>query len=169
MFLKKKRNYLRWRYGHKRNFLGQLYRYKKPACRLLKTSQESRECLISLRQRCRLLKKRVRLIRAEKKRRHLCFQTELAEENHNHFTHRSYRGEHNESTSRKKKILTPNATKKVLYAGPKYFDKLSPSPARSEKPGLTTPHHVKSFILLVLLYLHNDAKIYLRLNQNAQR
>ena len=53
------------RYGHKRNFLGQLYRYEKPACSLLKTSQESREWLISLRQshrllilhRCRLLKK----------------------------------------------------------------------------------------------------------------
>jgi len=49
------RNYLRWRYGHQRNFLGQLYRYEKPACRLLKTSQESREWLISLRQSHRVL------------------------------------------------------------------------------------------------------------------
>jgi len=34
---------------------------------------------------------------------------------------------------------------------------------------LTTLHHVKGFILWVLLYLHNDTKLYLRLNQNAQR
>jgi len=44
MFLKKKRNNPRWRYRH-----------DKPACRLLKTSQESRERLISLRQSHRLL------------------------------------------------------------------------------------------------------------------
>jgi len=55
-------------------------------------------------------------------------QTELAEKNRNRFTHRSYRGEHNKSTSRKKKILNLNAIKKVLYAGPKYFDKLKLEP-----------------------------------------
>jgi len=60
--------------------------------------------------------KSVRLIQAEKKRRHRCFQTELAEENH--FTHRSYRGEHNKHTSRKKKILTPNAIKKFYMQAP---------------------------------------------------
>jgi len=38
-------------------------------------------------------------------------QTELAEENHNHFSHRSYRSEHNKSTSRKKKV-TLNVIKK---------------------------------------------------------
>jgi len=37
------RYYLQWPYRHKRNFLGQLYRYENSACRLLKTSQESRE------------------------------------------------------------------------------------------------------------------------------
>ena len=49
------RNYLRWLYGHRRNFLGQLYRYEKPACRLLKTSQESREWLIFSKQSYHLL------------------------------------------------------------------------------------------------------------------
>jgi len=37
------RTYLRWRYRHKRNFLGYLYTYENSACRLLKTSQESHE------------------------------------------------------------------------------------------------------------------------------
>ena len=111
----------------------------------------------------------MRLIRAEKKRRHLCFQTELAEENH--FTHRSYRGEHNKSTSRKKKILTPNAIKKFYMQARTHPEIFWQTQARSEKPGLTyitTLHHVKRFILRVLLYLQNDTKIYLRLNQNAQ-
>jgi len=49
--------------------------------------------------------------------------------------------------SRKKKVVT---LKKVLYAGPKYFDELTPEPSstRTEKPGQT---NVKSFILRVLL------------------
>jgi len=42
--------------------------------------------------RCRLLKKSVRLILAKNKRTQLCLQTELLKKNHNHFTHRSYRG-----------------------------------------------------------------------------
>jgi len=44
----------------------------------------------------------------------LSLQTELAEKDHNHFTHRSYRDEHNKSTSRKKKVVigTPNAIEK---------------------------------------------------------
>ena len=49
---------------------------------------------------------------------------------------------------------------------------LSSSPARSEKPGLTNnsaPCQKFHSTLRVLLYLHNDTKIYLRLNQNAQR
>jgi len=35
----------------------------------------------------------------------LCLQMELAEKNHNHFTHRSHPGEHNKWTSRQKKTL----------------------------------------------------------------
>jgi len=50
--------------------------------------------------------KTVRLIPAENKRTQLCLHAELTEKNHNHFTHRSYRGEHNKSTSRKKKVVT---------------------------------------------------------------
>jgi len=56
--------------------------------------------------RCRLLKNTVRLIPAENKRIQLCLQTELAEEIS------QSRGEHNKSTSRKKKVVTPNVTKK---------------------------------------------------------
>ena len=106
--------------------------------------------------------KRVRLIQAVKKITQLCLQTESAEKNH--FTHRNYRGEHNKSTSRKKKNPYSLCHKKVLYAGPKssrnILTNLSPSPA-----WLTTLHNVKNFILRVLLYLHNDTKVYLRLNQ----
>jgi len=75
----------------------------------------------------------VRPIRAEKKRTQQCLQTELAAKYHNHFTHRSYRGEHNKSTSRKNKVVTPNAIKNVLYADPKYFDKLKPEPGPTRK------------------------------------
>jgi len=114
-------NYPRLRYGH-----------DKPACRLLKTSQESHKWLISLRQsHCVIIssplspsQKSVKLIRSEKKRMQLWLQTDLAEKNYNHFTHRSCCSEH-KSSSRKKKILTPNSKKKVLHAGLKYFDKLN--------------------------------------------
>jgi len=82
--------------------------------------------------------KSVRLIRAEMKRTQLCLQTESTEKNQNHFIHRRYRDEHNKSTSRKKKIITPNALKNVLYADPTYFDKLKPepSPIRKSPPDL---------------------------------
>jgi len=36
---KPSRNYLQWRYRHKKNFLEQIYRYEKEACWLLKPSQ----------------------------------------------------------------------------------------------------------------------------------
>jgi len=156
MFLKKKkklrRNYLRWRYRH-----------DNPACRLLKTSQESCEWLISLRQSHRvlissplsLLKKSVRLIRAEKKITQLCLQTKIAEKIHNHFTHRSYRGEHNKSTSWKKKIVTPNAIKSFVCRPEIFWQTYARSRADQKSPAwLTTLHHVKSFILRLLLYLH---------------
>jgi len=66
-------------------------------------------------------------------------QIELAEKNHNHFTHRSYRGEHNKSTSRKNNIVTsaPNAIKKFCMQARNILTNLSPSPARSENSGLT--------------------------------
>jgi len=87
---------------------------------------------------CRLLKKSVRLIRAENKRTQLCLQIELTEENHNHKSHR------NKCTSRKKKIVTLNVIKKVLYAGPKstrnILAKLSPNPAQNPaRPGKPAP------------------------------
>jgi len=53
--------------------------------------------------------------------------------NPNHFIRRSYRGEH-KSTSLKKKVVTLDVIKKVLYAGSKLvrniLTNLSPSPAR---------------------------------------
>ena len=73
----------------------------------------------------------------QKKRKQLCLQTELTEKNHNLFTHRSYRGEHDKSTPRKKKILAPNAIKKFCMQSENILTNLSPSPTRSEKPGLT--------------------------------
>ena len=39
----------------------------------------------------------------------LSLQTELGETNHSHFTHRSYRDEHNKSTSRKIKVVIGTA------------------------------------------------------------
>jgi len=85
--------------------------------------------------RCRLLKISVRLILAEKKRTQLCLQTELAEKNHSHFTHRSYRGEHNKSTSRKKKIVTPN---EGFVCRPEIFwqAKSEPRPIQKARPDL---------------------------------
>jgi len=62
-------------------------------------------------------------------------QTELAEKNRNHFTHRSYRCEHNESTSRIKEIVTLYAIKKFCMQARNILTNLSSSPARPEKPG----------------------------------
>jgi len=74
---------------------------------------------------------------AENKRTQLCLQTELAEKNHNNFTHRSYRGEHNKSTSRKKKVVTLNAMKKFCMQARNILTNLSTIPARPEKPRRT--------------------------------
>jgi len=105
----------------------------------------------------------------KKERSCVCKQNEL-KKNHYHFTHRSYRDEHNKSTSRKKKIFTPNAFKKFYMQARNILTNLSQARLDPKIPAwLTTLHHVKSYILRVLLYLHNDTKIYLRLNQNAQR
>jgi len=113
----------------------------------------------------------VRLIRADNKRTQLCLQTELVEKNHNHFTHRSCRGEHNKSTSRKTKIITLKCYKNVLYAGPKYFDKLKPKP----EPGPTRPEkHAQTYNSAPCQKFHSKSftcittQIYLRLNKNAQ-
>jgi len=79
-------------------------------------------------------------------------------------------GEHNKSTSRKKKIVTPNAIKKVLYAGPKYFDKLKPKsgPIRKARPDLQLCTMSKvSFWEFYCTCI--TTRKYLRLNQNAQR
>ena len=54
--------------------------------------------------------------------------------NHNHFTHRSYRVEHNKSRLRKKKVVTLNVIKNVVYAGPKYFDKHKPGQTYNYAP-----------------------------------
>ena len=96
------RNYPRWRYRH-----------DKPAYRLLKQAKHrvsdwslwGKTIACWFPHRYHILKKSVSLIQA-KKWAQLCLQTELADKNKNHFTHRSYRGEHNKSTSRKKKIVT---------------------------------------------------------------
>jgi len=123
MFLNKK-NKLSWNYPRWR------YRHDKPTCRLLKTSQESREWLVSLRQSHHVLissplspsQKECETNPSREEMNAAVFPNRIiAERNHNNFTHRSYRCEHNKYTSRKKKIVTPNAIKKVLYAGPKYF------------------------------------------------
>jgi len=80
---------------------------------------------------CRLLKKSVRLFRADNKRTQLCLQIDLSEENRNHFTHRSHRGEHNKCMSRKKKIISLNVIKGFVCRSdihPKHFAKLKPEP-----------------------------------------
>ena len=71
----------------------------------------------------------------------LRLQIELAEENHNHFTHRSHhRSNQNKCASRNEKIITLNGIKNFVRRpeiGPKHFDKLKagPNPARLVKPG----------------------------------
>jgi len=108
-------NYSRWRYRH-----------DKPACRLLKTSQESHDWLISFKQRHRVLissplspsQKECETNPSREEKNAAVFVNRISWKNHNHFIHKSYSSEHNKSTSRKKKILTPKCHKKVLYAGP---------------------------------------------------
>jgi len=63
-------------------------------------------------------------------------QTELAEKNHNHFTHRSYRGEHNKCRSQKKKINTLNVTKKFCMQAQNILTNLSLSLTRKTCPDL---------------------------------
>jgi len=52
---------------------------------------------------------------------------------------------------------------------PKYFDKLKPEPdpIRKSRPDLQL--YTISEVLFEEFYLHNDTKIYLKLNQKAQR
>jgi len=71
-------------------------------------------------------------------------QTELTEEKSQSLTHRSYRGEHNTFTSRKKKIVTLNVIKKVLYAGTKYFDKPKTEPRPTYNSAPCQKFHSKS-------------------------
>ena len=49
-----------------------------------------------------------------------------------------------------------------MYAGPKYFDKLKLESSQTRKAWAwpTTLYHVKGFILRVLVYLHNDMKMF---------
>ena len=65
-------------------------------------------------------------------------QIELAEKNHNRFTHGSNRSEQNKRMSRKKKILTLNVIKKFTCRpeiGLKHFDKLKPVPGATYNSG----------------------------------
>ena len=89
-------------------------------------------------------------------------------EDHNQFTHRSYRVEHNKSTSRKKKVVALNDIKKFCMQPRNILTNFKPEPTRKVPARLISMHHIKSFILRVLLAL-NNTKIYLRLNPNAQR
>jgi len=150
-------------------------------CRLVgfKTSQESREWLISLRQSHRVLissplspsQKECETNPSREKKNAAVFASRMSWKK---ITITSLtevtRDEHNKSTSRKKKIFTPNAFKKFYMQARNILTNLSQARLDPKIPAwLTTLHHVKSYILRVLLYLHNDTKIYLRLNQNAQR
>jgi len=70
----------------------------------------------------------------------VCKQNQL-KKNRNLFAHRSYRGEHNKSTSRKKKVVTRNVIKSFvcrLEIVPKYFDNIKPEtgPIRKARPDL---------------------------------
>ena len=57
---------------------------------------------------------------------------------------------------------------KVLYADPNYLDKLKPEPGPTWKARPDLKLCTMSKVSFSEFYLHNDAKIYLRLNQNAQ-
>jgi len=73
----------------------------------------------------------------------LCLQTEVAEKNQNHFTRGSYCGEHNKSTSQKKKILTPNAIKKFCMQAQNILTNLNLSPAHSKKLSLISNYALR--------------------------
>ena len=116
-----------------------LYRYEKPACRLLKTSQESREWLIFSTQRHRVLissplspsqKQCETNPSKEKECSRVCKQ--LTEEKSLHsqklpqWAQQIYVG--------KEKSRYSQCYKKFLYAGPKYFDKLKPGQTYNSAP-----------------------------------
>ena len=91
---------------------------------------------------------------------------------HNHFTHRSYRSEHNKFTSRKKKVVALNVIKCFVCRpeiGLQYFDKLKPEPDLTRKFRPDWELCTMLNVSFQEFYLHNDTKIYLRLNQNAHQ
>jgi len=59
-------------------------------------------------------------------------QTESVEENHNHFSHRSYRGEHSKCKPLVKKVVALNIIKSFCMQARNILTNLSPSPARPE-------------------------------------
>jgi len=170
MCLKKKkklsRNYPRWRYRH-----------DKPACKLLKTSQESCEWLIASRHGYRVL------ISSPLSPSHKECETNPSREKKNAavFANRiSWKKSlHSQKLPRwaqqiyvtKGKYPHSSCYKKYCMQDRNILTNLSPSPARSEKSGLTynSAPRQKFHSMSSILYLHNDTKIYLRWNQNAQR
>jgi len=84
-------------------------------------------------------------------------QTELAEEKSQSL--------HSQKLRHEKKVVFLNVIKKFCMQARNILT--NSSLARPETPSQTLHHHVKSFILRVLLAQQH--KIYLRLNQNAQR
>jgi len=149
MFLKKKWNYHETIHdgatGNKRNHLVQRCRHAKPVCRpsFLETSQATREWLISSTQYHHVLissplwrsQKECETNPSGEQRTQLPLQIELVEENHNHFIHRTHRGEHNKCTSWKKQIVTLNVIKKFYMQARNILTNLSPNPDRPETSG----------------------------------
>ena len=146
------RTYIRWGYRQKRNFVGYLYRYEKPTCRLVKTSQELREWLIFSTQHHRVLissplspsQKQYETHRSREWKNAAVFAnriswrkvtiTALTEVTAVSTTNLR----HERKKSNKSLIIM---LQKILYAGPKLTRNIltnsSPSPVRPEKPGQT--------------------------------
>ena len=95
--------------------------------------------------RCRLLTNSGRLIQAENKRKQLCLQTELAEEkSQSLYSQKLPRWAQQINLTKEKSRTLKCYKKKVLYAGPKFFDKLNPSRVDPKNPaGVLTLHHAK--------------------------
>ena len=143
MFLRKRWNYPRWRCGHKWNlsrialgmknlFVGHRF-LKHGKTRGSDCSLRSKAMACWFPHHCGLLKRSVRLIRAENKRTQLCLQLELAEEKSQQLHAQKSPQWAQQMYVRKEKNRCIECYNKVLYAGLKHFDKLKPEPGPTRK------------------------------------
>jgi len=112
---------------------------------------------------CRLLKKSVGPIPAENERTQQCLQTELAEEKSQSLHSQKLPLWAQQIYVTKEKNRYSECYKKVLYVGPKYFDKSKPEPGPTYDSAPCQKFHSKTSNFIT------TQKDIWDLNQNARR